>query len=61
MNETANKTMNETSKIMNDAAKKIMRTQKQRMRTQIPSEQLTFNGQLGLGALGPGPRAQNTD
>ena len=33
-----------------------MRTQKYQMRTQIPNEQLAFNGQLG-----PGPTAQNTD
>ena len=30
------------------------------MRTQVPNEQLPFNGQLGPGALHPGPRAQNT-
>ena len=31
------------------------------MRTQIPNERLAFDGQLGPGALGSMPRAQNTD
>ena len=31
------------------------------MRTQMPNERLSFNGQLGAGALGSGPMTQNTD
>ena len=62
MNETANKKMNETARrTMNETAKRTMNENaKKRMRKQMPSEQLAFNGQLGSGALGPGPRAQNS-
>ena len=67
MNETAKRTMNETAirttnetakKTLNETAKKKVNENpnKQRMRTQISNEQLAFNGLLGPGALGLGPR-----